>query len=150
MLDMDLIFTDLTFETPEQAIRYGAQAMWQHGYVKKEYAESVLEREEQFPTGLPTEPFGIAIPHTNSSFVNKDAVCMIRLAHSLPFRQMGDSDTRVDVRLLFLLAVSVGDTHIELLSKLMEMFSDEILLKQMMTAADKETIAEILEQAVGI
>ena len=62
-----LVFIDVAFDTAEQVIRFGADELYKTGYVKESYGASVAERERDFPTGLPTEPYGIAIPHTNSS-----------------------------------------------------------------------------------
>ena len=140
-----LVFIDVAFDTAEQVIRFGADELYKTGYVKESYGASVAERERDFPTGLPTEPYGIAIPHTNSSL--KNGLCMLRLKSPVRFRQMGDEDEDVDARLVILLAVESGDGHMDLLTDLMELFSDEELLEKIASAETKEDILSLLRNA---
>ena len=58
------------FETLEAM----GKLMVEKGFVKESYIEAVQEREKVFPTGLPMEALGVAIPHTDSIHVNKKAV----------------------------------------------------------------------------
>lgn len=145
--EKSLVFTDLAFENADQVIRFGANELYKSGYVKESYGESVAAREREFPTGLPTEPYGIAIPHTNSSHVLKNGLCMLRLKSPVRFRQMGDEEAAVDARLVILLAVESGDGHMDLLTDLMELFSDEELLEKLASAGTREEILELLEKA---
>lgn len=142
-----LVFIDRAFDTAEQVIRFGADELYKNGYVKESYGASVAERERDFPTGLPTEPYGIAIPHTNSSHVLKNGLCMLRLKSPVRFRQMGDEEEIVDARLVILLAVESGDGHMDLLTDLMELFSDEELLEKIASAETKEDILSLLQNA---
>jgi len=59
------------------------------GYVSEEFAEDVWEREKIFPTGLPTQPFGVAIPHADPDHVKQSAVCLGILNSPVFFNQMG-------------------------------------------------------------
>lgn len=145
--EKSLVFTDIAFENVDQVIRFGANELYKNGYVKESYGESVAEREREFPTGLPTEPYGIAIPHTNSSHVLKNGLCILRLKSPVRFRQMGDEEETVDARLVIMLAVESGDGHMDLLTDLMELFSDEALLEKLASAGTREEILELLEKA---
>ena len=147
MLDKNLVMTDLSFESAEQAIRFGAQQMLQCGYVKEGYADAVVEREKEFPTGLPTQPCGVAIPHTNSSLANTNALCFMKLKKAVRFRQMGDDEAFVEARCIVLLAVAGGEGHMDLLAGLMELFSDEALLAEILRAATADEIAAILKKS---
>lgn len=141
MLKKDLIFTGLSFDTPQEAIEFGAREMCDRGYVKESYGPAVIEREVQFPTGLPTEPIEIAIPHTDSRHVNRNAVCMLKLTKPVEFRQMGDEQNRVAAIIVLLLAVSDED-HMDMLAELMELFSDEEMLRSLYEApTQQETVA---------
>jgi len=144
VLDKDLIRTELSFESAEDAIRYGGNLLWQKGYVEERYIELVLEREKVFPTGLPTEPIPIAIPHTDSGCVIKTSMCMLVLKEPLEFKQMGDIDKPIRVRIVMLLAVSSAEGHLEFLSGLMTILSGESLLVDICSAGSVEEIYEIL------
>lgn len=150
MFDKNLIFTNLTFRDAEEAIRYGAGKLYQEGYVKETYEDSVVNREKEFPTGLPTEPFGIAIPHTDRSYVKKSGVCCMKLNRPVAFRQMGAGEESVAAHFVLLLAISDSSKHMDLLSGLMELFTNAELLQQLDQAEDRTEIAEILEKAGGV
>ena len=145
VLKKELIFTGLRFDTPQDAIRFGAGEMCGQGYVKESYGPSVIEREAKFPTGLPTEPVGIAIPHTDARHVNRNAVCMLKLAQPVEFRQMGDEQNTVEASIVLLLAVS-GEDHMDMLSELMELFSDEEMLQSLCDAPTQEEVLALLER----
>lgn len=146
MFERNLVFGEKLFENAEEAIRFGAEKLFFAGYVTEGYADSVVKREKEFPTGLPTVPFGIAIPHTDSAFVKKSGICCMRLKKPLPFRQMGDGEAVIEVYFVLLLAISDGAEHVDLLSGLMELFSSEDTLEQLRRATDEEGIIEILER----
>lgn len=55
----------------KEAIKIAADELYKRGIVKKEFLEHVLQRENEYPTGLATDKFGIAIPHTDSKYVNR-------------------------------------------------------------------------------
>lgn len=147
MFDRNLVFRELRFGSAEEAIRFGAEKLYHAGYVTETYADSVVEREREYPTGLPTEPFGVAIPHTDSIFVKKSGICCMKLKEPLIFQQMGDGEETVSVHFVLLLAISDGAEHMELLSSLMELFSNEELLIQLEQAANEEEIVSVLEKA---
>ncbi len=149
MIDKQLVFTDLEFDNAEEVIRFGADKLCKAGYTKETYGDSVVEREKEFPTGLPTEPFGIAIPHTNSSFVKKSGICCIKLKKPVVFHQMGNGEENIEAHFVILLAISDSSEHLELLSGLMELFTNEELLTQIEEAENEEKIAEILEKATA-
>ncbi len=146
MFEKNLVFGEQLFKNAEEAIRFGAAKLFVAGYVTEGYADSVVEREREFPTGLPTVPYGIAIPHTDSRFVKKSGICCMRLKEPLSFRQMGAGEETIEVYFVLLLAISDGAEHMDLLSGLMELFSNEELLEQLERAADEEGIIEILEK----
>lgn len=59
-----------------------------------------------FPTGLPTEPIGIAIPHTDAERVNRGASAVGVLPQPVVFTEMGcDDDSFVDVYAIVVLAI---------------------------------------------
>ncbi len=144
MLDKDLIITQLSFASAEEAIRFGGKLLFERGYVKECYIESVLERERIFPTGLPTEPVSIAIPHTNSDCVIKSSMCMMVLDEPLKFSQMGDADIPVMAKIIIMLAVSSAEGHLEFLSNLLTILSEKTLLERISHAHSKDEIYELM------
>ena len=66
LLKEKLIFIDVEAKDREEAIGKMAKELYKKGYVKESYINAILDREKVFPTGLPTEEVGVAIPHTDS------------------------------------------------------------------------------------
>ena len=105
LIDSQLIVREKNFPDCEAAIRYGGSILYRLGYVKDTYTDSVLAREKLFPTGLPTQPVPIAIPHTGSEHVNRSMFYMIVFDNPVMFRQMGSEEERIPAEIMLLLAI---------------------------------------------
>ena len=62
--------------TKRQVLESLSSQLFASGMVKASFSGAVIKREEVFPTGLPTEPVGVAIPHTDSEHVLKNALAV--------------------------------------------------------------------------
>src|SRR5688572_13356611 len=91
------IFEDTV--TKEEAILTLAALLRDGGYVKDSFGAAVLAREDVFPTGLPTQPVGVAIPHTDVEHVNNSALAVGILSQPVVFMEMGSFDGQVDVEI---------------------------------------------------
>ena len=60
----------------EQIIHQLAQPLVTAELVVPDFADHVLEREATYPTGLPTEPPCVAIPHTDHKHVRHNAIAV--------------------------------------------------------------------------
>ena len=60
----------------QDAIRKLTAILVETGHVMPEFAEDVWKREVSFPTGLPTQPLAVAIPHADPDHVKRSAVCV--------------------------------------------------------------------------
>ena len=100
----DLISVGLKAQTAEDAIRRMSDAMLSMGIVKPGYANSVIEREKTFPTGL-SGVAPAAIPHTTSDQVESPGIAIAQLESPVKFGCMDDPDKTLEVRLIFLLAI---------------------------------------------
>lgn len=144
MFDRDLVLTNKTFYNAEEAIKFGGELLYEKGYVKKEYADSVWERERIYPTGLPTDPIYVAIPHTDVTYVKKSTCCIIHLKESVEFHQMGDEKTVLPVKLIIMLAIDSVDAHLEILSKIMNLLSGEDALEKIYNSVSSDEILKII------
>lgn len=124
-----------------------ANVLIKKGLVKKEYPEHVIAREKKYPTGLPTHPFGVAIPHTDAKWVNHNAISVAILKKPITQRVMGTDDETVKVSIVFMLALGQSNKQLNILSKLMTVFQDEKTLEKLKTAEDDE-IKKIVTQAI--
>lgn len=128
-----------------ETLRAMGALMAEKGFVKESYIEAVQEREKVFPTGLPMEAFGVAIPHTDSIHVNRKAVMCGILDSPVEFVVMGDDEARVQVEVVFMLAIVKPDDQIAMLAQLVETCQNVSVLQTIKAAEDLDAITEIMD-----
>ncbi|MCC0649539.1 PTS sugar transporter subunit IIA [Clostridioides sp. ZZV15-6598] len=143
-MNVDLISLGLEANDYESIIRELGNKMYQKEYVKNTYVNAVLEREKTLPTGLNIGEMCVAIPHTDSQHVNESNVAVGILKNPVKFNSMIDPTDKLDVELVFLLAVKNPDSQVKLLKDLMSVFQNIKLLRDIRNASTKEEVAELL------
>ncbi|WP_029215012.1 PTS sugar transporter subunit IIA [Kallotenue papyrolyticum] len=104
------------------------------GAVDEPYLAAVLERERTFPTGLPTEPYGVALPHASGP-LRRAALSLISLREPVVFGQMGAPDEQVAVRLVIGLAVEPRQ-QVATLDRLIRLIQQPGFLQAVVAAPD--------------
>lgn len=137
------ILFDLDKTNKEEAIKAIIDNMVETGYVKEDYYKDVIEREKLYPTGLPTEPIGVAIPHAKSEHVYQSGVGIAVLKKPVDFVNMADDNDTVKAKMIFLLVNKDPNDQIEDLGKLMEVFSSETILKEI---AETKTPQDLIKK----
>ena len=102
-------------KTKEEAISYLAKHLQKKGYVNENYELATIKREHIFPTALPTKPIGIAVPHSETENVMKQAVVLGITDNLIEFSEMGNDESKVNVGIMFLLALKGEDNHLNYL-----------------------------------
>lgn len=141
-VDGELVVLNLEASTDQEAIDKLARHMYEKEMVKESYIDAVKEREKVFSTGLPGADFGVAIPHTDSIHVNRDAVAIAILKEPLKFKMMGTDDVEVEVKMMFMLALKTPHGQLAFLQALMEIFQEEGSLTALNNLTDKNEVAE--------
>lgn len=131
-------------ESPEDVIHLGSQLLLKAGDVKPDFEEHVLRREEAYPTGLDTGVAGVAIPHTDSQYVNHSQIAFVSLDKPVEFRFMADASQSVNVTLAFVIAMSQPHEQVETLSNLMGLLGSERAIEQLRACSDVPELQEIL------
>ena len=111
-----------------------------HNVARSQVFDNLFAREKLGSTGLGQ---GIAIPHGRIKGL-KDAVgAMIRMREPIPF----DAPDGQPVNLIFVLLVPerATDLHLQILSELAQMFSDQVFREQLL----KATSAEAMHQSIA-
>lgn len=124
------ILLNLNMNNKEEAIDALIVNMMESGHVNRGYYKDVMERENQYPTGLPTVPIAVAIPHAKSKHVNISGVGVAVLKNPVEFNNMVNPDEKLSVKLVFLLANQNYDDQLRDLCQLMEIFASEELLSE--------------------
>lgn len=141
-LDEKLIFLNRTESSREDLLEMAGEVFVQSGAAKKGYPQALIAREKDFPTGLDVGVFGIAIPHTESSWVVRNTLGILVLREPVEFIKMGTEKETIPVKLIFILGVKPGSDHIKRLKRIMSILQDQKLLERIAAAENKKEIIE--------
>lgn len=144
-LKESLIFLDTEETCKKEILERMGGALIREGYAKDTYIRALLQREKDFPTGLDIQGIGVAIPHTEPCHVKKEGMALAVLKNPVTFRHMEDEKLKVDVRLIFMLAVLNPKTHLKHLQCVLNMIQDAKVLGQLLTAKGPEDIIRIIK-----
>ena len=114
-------------------------------YINDGYIESVIEREKIFPTGLEFPKYCIAIPHTDSKYIKKDAIAIVKPKQSVIFRDMATNSKDLEVNIFLLLLISKNENQVKVLSSVIKNFSDEDFYNKIIQNNDKKKILNIIK-----
>jgi galactitol PTS system EIIA component len=118
------------------------------GFVTAKYVEAVLAREEEYPTGLPTEGVKIAIPHAGVEEVLRSGIAVGILEQEVMFKNMADPDEELAVKIIFLLANNNSGEQAKIMQALTSLFADAKGLEILITLDDSHQVAEALNEFV--
>lgn len=102
MFSSETIELDVMTASQDDLFRLIAEKLQGLGYVNSDYLEALTKRESVFPTGINTPVCGLAIPHTESDYIEKQGIAFVRLKETIRFKEMVSNDP-VDVKMLFFL-----------------------------------------------
>ncbi|SJZ38234.1 PTS system, galactitol-specific IIA component [Pilibacter termitis] len=149
MIPRDFIFHQVNVQNRNEFFEHFSNLLEKKGFVKTGFASALKIREYDYPTGLPV-PHGVAIPHTDGNFVQKDAIIVATFEHPILFHEMGgDEEDTVEVRVAFLLAVRDGKKHLEVLQKLILAVQNTAFIEEMLAADNQIELANIVEKEIG-
>ncbi len=146
LFDESTVLLGVNESNRERVLAKLTQLLVQNGYAQPGYLEAVLARERSFPTGLPTEPVAVAIPHGTSSYVLRSGVAVGVLAQPIDFQEMGTPDNTLKVKVVFVLAIREAEAQTKVLSQLMELFQKRDLLERISLAQDVQSLVELLRE----
>lgn len=144
-LDQNLIINNLQANTKEEVLKQLGIRFYDFGYVKESFTKGILEREKELPTGLPTVPYGIAIPHTDGDKVIQSQLAFASLTRPVTFLQMGNAQEEVEVKLIFMMALTDPNDQLQMLQKLMGVFQNERLIYSLAQVTDACEIAHLID-----
>ena len=145
-LKMSEILTPETIElrarvsSRDEAIRRAGRLLVENGNVEERYVDSMFEREESVSTFMGN---AVAIPHgTNDSkqWVARSGLSVITLPEGVEY---GDGN----VAKLIIGIAGKGDEHIDLLSKIALIVSEEENVEKIVQAETKEQLMAMFDEA---
>jgi len=147
LLKPEHILVGMDVSDAYSAIQELTEALVQSRHVTPEFADDVWEREQTFPTGLPTQPLAVAIPHADPDHVNRSAVCLGVTKSPVQFAQMGtDGSLILDTRIIFLLAIKEREKQVQMIQQLVNLIQNPGLLEELVKASSTgQALAQIHE-----
>lgn len=139
ILQADNIHLSKGFNTKEEAIRYTGTILVEEGYVRENYIGKMLEREEITSTYMGNY---IAIPHgtdDSKSEVLATGISIVTVPDGIEF---GDGNI---VKVLIGIA-GKGDEHLEVLSNIAIVCSEESNVEKLVEATTKEEIIQLFAE----
>lgn len=150
LIEKENIFIDVDTKEFSDLIKQISKPLLENSEVNEQFPNAVIEREKTFPTGLPTDPIGVAIPHTDPEHVNHNKVTIAVLNEPLEMNIMGGgSDDKTSVAIIFLLALGQSNKQLNILQKLMSILPDEDLLNRIKNGT-KEEIYTIAKEEIKL
>lgn len=131
----------------EEAIRLCGDALYKAGIVSRQFGEMCVNREKEYPTGLPTE-IPTAIPHAKDNGITESSVCFLKLDKPVTFQRMDDDTEAVDTDMIFNLAIRDPNEHLEALQNMMTFLNDTDALKKCRELPDNELV-DYLQEHIG-
>ncbi len=145
-LKEELIFPNLNVSNSKEVFEQVGGKFIQEGFCKDSYINALVNRESEFPTGIDVDGFGIAIPHTDVSHVNKAGIAIATLEKPVKFIQMGTDDEEVGAKVIFMLAVDDPKEHLGLLQSILAILQDKEVLNKLSNADKCSEIINIIKE----
>lgn len=134
ILNKNNIVLGLESVSKEEAIKRAGEILAKEGYVKEEYIQAMLEREEIVSTYI---GMGVAIPHgvgEAKKEVKKSGIAVLQYPNGVKF---GD-----EVAYLVVGIAGVGDEHLTILSNIAMSLEDESLVEKLRNTSNVNDILE--------
>ncbi|MGX1984075.1 PTS system IIA component (Gat family) [Thermolongibacillus altinsuensis] len=148
LLNKELIFFE-NAESKEEILRKIGRKLLENGLVKEGFIESIVEREEKYPTGIDLSVVGenlpnVAIPHSEPEYSNCKKLVVVKLEKDIKFKNMIDPSKELKVKYLFFILNNEKSTQTNILSHLMSFFTQENKIKGLENLKTKDEVYQYL------
>jgi PTS system ascorbate-specific IIA component len=128
--------------TWRDAVQASAEPLLEKGAITPEYVQAIFAQHEKLGPYYVLAP-GIAMPHARpEEGAHALGLSLLNLPHGVKF----NSEDNDPVYTVVMLAAPDKHSHIELISELAELFSNEEAMQKIHQAKDIKTIQEILSK----
>lgn len=142
MLNQDFVYFDEEYSTAQELLSSVAKDLYEKGYVKETYEQSIISREEKYPTGLKLAGLNVAICHTEPKNVTKNTFFLVRPAKPVVFRN-AETLELLPVDLVIGLVFTDGKIHLKNLSSLAQLFTNQQFIEEIKLADSKEKLMSV-------
>lgn len=139
ILAADNIVLNKTLSNKEEAIRAAGEILVDKGYVEKTYIDKMLERETLTTTYIGNH---VAIPHGTEDakeVVKETGISLITVPDGVDF---GDGN----IAKVIIGIAGKGDEHLEVLSNIAIVCSEEVNVQKIVEATSKEEVLNLFDE----
>lgn len=123
-----------------EILEYLSEELFSKGLVDDKYKDAVLKREKEYPTGVPCQPFSIAMPHAERENVYENAIIVTKLLKGAPFHRMDKPEDTISVKLIFMLAINSNDQELEIITQIMDIIQEQSIINNLVNARSESEI----------
>lgn len=145
LLHVDLVFSNLAVVDQDDLFSKMCTVLNEQGFVKGSFLKGIRNREQIYPTGLEMGDYGCALPHTDMEHVINPATVIATLTNPVEFGVMGDPDKKVDVNVVFMLALNRKEDQVVMLQELAALIQNTDVIAKMRKAASGNEILNIIK-----
>ena len=147
--DKHYLAVSLSGSDDKEVLGKMAEAMFQEGYVTEGFHDAIIQREENFPTGLPTGEINVAIPHTDIVHNLTENVVVVRLDQPVTFHNMIAPDKEVQVSLLFFIINNSSSSQTNILAQLMDFFTSNGNLEALSKLDSEDKLYQYITETIS-
>jgi galactitol PTS system EIIA component len=122
--------------------------LFANGYVKGSFVQAVLDREEEYPTGLQAPGGGVAVPHTDAYHVITSTLGIAILSEPVDFRAMAEPEKIISVSLVMMLAVAETKKVVPVLSKVISIIQVASAIESLINATSQQEAKQIFVEHI--
>lgn len=125
---------------------YLANDLQQEGYVKVTFLDALKTREANFPTGIVSHDYNIALPHVDAEHVKKNALIIVILNEPIKFNRMDKLDEVIDVKVIFMLLIKDVKYHMQAISDLTKLWFNNEFMTSVLTVKSNPEFIELVRK----
>ena len=145
LLREEMIAVGLDCTNAEDVIRQLASLLIERDCVEDGFAEDVIDREKVYPTGLPTRPVAVALPHADPDHVKKTSLALGVLRSPVAFGEMGsDGSTTVQAKIVILMAIKEREKQVKMLQAIARVFQSPDVLASLAATHHRQEALQVL------
>ena len=144
LMGPELVFFDIEATDSADLFAKLEPIYLERGLVRESWIDAINKREDAYPTGLPFDAIGVAIPHVEPEHIVKPYIAIIRPKGTVRFRGMGgmpDTDAELIINLGLL---AHAEDQVAVLQAMMGIFMDEEATAEIMAQDTPEDIIDAI------
>ena len=138
-------FQKKRYDSRQDYLSNMADMLEREGLVKEGFKKVLMDREDNYPTGIQTITVPVSIPHAEFSYVNQESIVVTVFEKPVLFRRMDAPEEEVGAEISFMLLLRDAHSHLTVLQQLSGLLQSDKLARIRETDS-MEKLAQILQE----